>query len=350
MSTPSAALAFVGAGSLGQTYAALLARSGQAVTLLATPSTAARLLAAKQIRLVGVVDVSVPVAPAPAPPGSVGITDDPARLPPGVGLVFTTKGHHLPAAVASVRAAWPGADDAAAWVAGVQNGVAKDDVLTEAFGAARVVGAATILGAGRVETGEVRVTSLGMTYLGEFSGERSARVAAATAALAAAGIPAEEPGDIRGVLWSKACNAAGVFGVAVLAAPNGPWLFHNPDLMRAYLALVRETAAIARAEGVRVGNYPHFPPIRTYAEEPIGEIIAAMPPPPAPAEPATPAAPPSHPSMVQDFLAGRPMEVDEIFGDLVARAERGGIPAPTLAFVRDVLRGLNGASRAAGTR
>lgn len=334
MSASPAALAFAGAGSLGQSYAALLAQSGQAVALLATPGTAARLLAAGRIRLAGVADVSVPVAPAPAPPGSVGVTDNPAHLPPGVGLIFTTKGHHLPAAVAAVRAVWPAEGDAA-WVAGVQNGVVKDDVLREAFGAARVVGAATILGAGRTDDGAVRVTSLGMTYLGEFAGRSSGRVAAAVAALVAAGIPAEEPDDIRGVLWSKACNAAGVFGVAVLAAPNGPWIFHNPDLMRAYLALVQETAAIARAEGVRVGDYPQFPPIRTYAERPAEETVAAMPPPPAPA------VPPSQPSMVQDFLAGRPMEVDEIFGDLVARAARGGVPAPTLTFVRDVLRGLN---------
>ena len=53
---PGKSLSFVGAGALGQAFAALLARSGQAATLLATPGTAAHLLTAGVIRLRGVVE------------------------------------------------------------------------------------------------------------------------------------------------------------------------------------------------------------------------------------------------------------------------------------------------------
>ena len=53
-------LALVGAGSLGQAFAALLARSGQPVTLLATPATCGRLREAGGIRLRGVVTLDVP--------------------------------------------------------------------------------------------------------------------------------------------------------------------------------------------------------------------------------------------------------------------------------------------------
>ena len=70
MSAIASSLAFVGAGALGQSFAGLLAKNGQAVTLLATPRTAASLLAAGRIRLRGVVDHDIPVAPAPAPPGA----------------------------------------------------------------------------------------------------------------------------------------------------------------------------------------------------------------------------------------------------------------------------------------
>lgn len=332
-------LAFVGAGSLGQSFAALLARSGQVVTLLATPGTAQRLLENGHVRLAGVVDIAVPAVPAPAPPGSVGVTADARDLPAGCGLVFVTKSHQLARAIETVRAAWPAPDDEAAWVAGLQNGIVKDDRLAAAFGAERVIGGATILGAQRKEDGEVRVTSLGMTYLGELGGAASARVGAAVAALHAAGIPAESPADIRSILWSKACNATGVFGVSMLIGPNGPLFSFDPDLMRAYLTLVRETAAIARAEGVAVGNYPQFPPMRTYVEQPIEQTVAALPPPPPRSGPR------SQPSMVQDYLAARPMEVEDVFGDLVTRAERSGVAVPSLVFVRNILRGLNHAAR-----
>jgi 2-dehydropantoate 2-reductase len=331
-------LALVGAGSLGQTFAGLLARSGQAVTLLATPGTAARLRAAGCVRLLGAVDGAVPVAAAPAPPGAVGVTADPAALPAGAGVLFTTKGHQLRPAVAAVRAAWPAAGDAAAWVGGVQNGMAKDDVLAAAFGPERLVGAVCILGAERSPDGPVFVTALGCTYLGEMDGRASPRVAAAIAALTRAGIPAEAAADIRSVLWSKACNAAGVFGVSVLCRASGPRLFSDPDLVRAYLGLVRETAALAAAHGVPAGDYTNFT-IRTFVSRPDEATVAALAgkgflaPAPGTRE--------FFPSMTQDLLAGRALEVDDVFGDLVERADRAGVAVPRLRLVRDLLRGLD---------
>lgn len=333
-----APLAFVGAGALGQTFAALLARSGQAVTLLATPQTAARLLEVGQIRLRGVVTADIPVAPAPAAPGRVGITTEAAQLPSEAGLIFLTKGHQLPDAIATVRTAWPALEDDAAWVTGFQNGMATDRLLAGAFGAARVVGGATILSGERHADGDVTVTSLGATYLGELAGGESSRVALAIDALTRAGIPAEAPADIRSVLWSKACNAAGVFGVSVLARAPGSYIFADTNFLRAYLALVRETAAVGAAHGSAVGNYPNFPPIRTYVTRPEAETLAAIPPQPFPNGG-------SLPSMTQDMLAGRPIEVEVVFGDLVARAEAVGVAVPQLTLVRDLLRGLDRIAR-----
>lgn len=338
MSVTPSSLAFVGSGALGQSFAGLLAKSGQCVTLLATPGSAARLLADGRIRLRGVVDVDVPAVPVPAPLGSVGVTANPADLPAGAGVIFLTKGHRLAAAMATVRAVWPAPGDDDAWVAGLQNGLAKDDMLADAFGAARLVGGATILGGGRESDGSVTVTSLGMTYLGEMAGGSSPRVDAAINVLKSAGIPAEAPASIQSVLWSKGCNAAGVFGVSVLARSTASHLFADASLMRAYLALVRETAATGMAYGVEVGNYPNFPPIRTFVVTPDAQTLATIKPGPLPRGG-------SMPSMTQDLLAGRPMEVEQVFGDLVERAERAGVPVPHLTFVRDVLRGIDRITR-----
>jgi 2-dehydropantoate 2-reductase len=283
--------------------------------------------------------LDLPVAPAPALPGQVGLTDDPAKLPPAAGVIFATKGHQLAGAIAAVRAGWAPTADGGAWVAGVQNGLVKDDYLVEAFGPAQVVGAVTILGAQREADGTIAVTSRGATYLGELAGGTSPRVSDAVARLQAAGIPTEATADIQSVLWSKECNAVGVFAVSVLTQGGAPSLMRNPDLLRAYLALVRETAAVASAYGVAVGDYAGFP-IRTYLETPEAELVAA-----AAARAATPApavgGPRSLPSMVQDRLAGRPMEVEAIFADVVARAERVGVPVPRITLMRDLLRGIN---------
>jgi len=334
---PRVTLAIVGAGSLGQSFSGLLAANGQTVTVLATPGSATRLLAAGKIRLRGIVALDVPVAPAPAAAGVVGVTADPRDLPRDTGLIFATKGHQLPVAIDEVRAVWPARDDRTSWVAGIQNGLVKDDLLAAAFGPERLVGAVTILGGQREADGGVAMMSRGATYLGEMAGGSSPRVEAAVATLQAAGIPTEAAPDIRSVLWSKECNAVGVFGVSVLARTSSPGLGRSPHFVRAYLSLIREVGATAAAYGVRIGDYAGFS-IKTYLDKPDDEVLAIF---------ASRVTAPragqteSYPSMMQDLLAGRPMEVDQIFADVVARAERVGVPVPRITLVRDLIRGID---------
>ena len=203
MSTQHAALAFVGAGALGQAFAGFLAASGQPVAILVTESRAAQLYRDQYVRLYGVRELAIPIAAAPAPAGTIGITTDPAQLPDVEGLIFTTKAHQLPDAIATVRRAWKTSGDRIRWVAGAQNGLAKDTMLIEAFGPERSVGMVTILSGQSDPDGRINVRSVGMTYLGEFAGGGSARVGAAVAALNQAGIPATAAADIQSVLPSS---------------------------------------------------------------------------------------------------------------------------------------------------
>jgi 2-dehydropantoate 2-reductase len=338
-------LAIVGAGSLGQAFAGALAAAGGAVTVLATPRTAEALLGAGRIRLHGAIEAESPVTGGAAEPGVVAVTTDPARLPAGAGVVFTPKGHNLPAAIDQVRAAWPRPGDDAAWVCGIQNGIVKDDLLAQAFGPERVVGAVTILGGQREPDGRVAVTSRGATFLGEFSDQPSARVEAAVGALVAAGVPTEAVTNIRTVLWSKMCNAAGLFAVTCLSRVTSNRFGHYGDLVRAYMGLIRETAAVAAAQGIPMGDYPGFP-IKSYLSRSDDEVVAYFAERAAPFTP-TPGAPESRTSMLQDLLAGRPLEVDAIYGDVVERGQRLGVAVPRLTLARDLVRAIDPARQPA---
>jgi len=324
--------AIVGAGALGQAFAAHLCAAGQPVLLVGTERSTRALLEAGCIRVRGASELTVPVAPTPSGrTGVVTVTTAAGDVPHGAGMLFATKAHQLPGACDEVLAAEP------AWVAGVQNGLVKDDVLTARFGPRRVVGMATIYGGGRLPSGEVAVASLGRTYVGELNGRSSERSLAIAEALNAAGVPTESEPDIRSVTWSKACNAAGVFGVSVLTRTTGSELMSDPNLVRAYLSLVRETAAIADAHGIVLGDYFGFP-IKTFVDHTDDETIAAR-----AGTPPT-GTPRQFPSMTQDLLAGRSLEAEEIFGDLVERGERVGLAVPRLRLVRDLCRGLQRAS------
>src|SRR5450631_1252126 len=88
----------VGAGSLGQSFAALLARGGQAVTLLATPRSASRLRANGAIRLRGAVEAVVKVEAE-----GVVVTSEASDVPDGAVVLFATKGYDLAAAIDTVQ-------------------------------------------------------------------------------------------------------------------------------------------------------------------------------------------------------------------------------------------------------
>ena len=342
--TGRAPIGIVGAGSLGQAYAALLARAGDNVVLLASPDSALRLQGAGRVLLTGAVTADVPIGAPGVRGGTLAVTDDPSALALVDGVIFATKGHQLRRAAADVARAMEAQVGREWWVAGVQNGIVKDDILRDTFGDARLIGAVSILGAGREDDGTVRVGGLGMTYLGEFDPPPATvtpRVHDLVGRLVAAGIPSAGVPDIRSVLWSKACNAVGIFGVSVLTRLAGPPMWANPDLVRAFRALVRETDAVAKASGVTVGDYRGFP-IRTYLQMTASEHVeyaAGL----VASSPVGPVAPGAYPSMTQDLLAGRQMEVEEVFGDVVARAERLGVDTPRLTLVSDLLRGLNAA-------
>ena len=332
-------IVIVGAGSLGQTYAAALASNGEAVTLLATPRSAERLLKAGSIRVHGAIDLEVPTGPARSPNGTVSVTADPAEIPAGAGMIFTTKSHQIAKAARNIKQVWPQSDDENAWVAGIQNGIVKDDILAEIFGSERVIGAVAITGAQREPSGAVAVASRGATYFGEFTGGPSERAAEIANAFTAAGLPAEQPADIKSVLWSKMCNATGFFAVSTLSRVSSSHFGHYPELVRVYLDLVRETAAIANALGVEIGSYAGFP-IKRYLDQTDEETLVFFAANAVPFD-KTPPGPPSRTSMLQDLVAERPLEVDEIFADVVARAERLGVPAVRLTVMRDLIRAID---------
>ncbi len=339
-SASDAGVAIVGAGALGQAYAAQLARGGVPTTLLARAASALTLVEAGGIRLSGVLDLHVAVRTREQPEQvdaapSVTVVTDATSIPPGAGVVFATKAHQLHAAVQQVRAAQR---QVPAWVLGVQNGLQKDSVLEAAFGSERVVGAATIMSAQHAPNGGIVMTALGPTYLGDLDTRGAQRADAAAELLSAAGVQVQRELDVRRVLWSKACNAAGVFGVCVLARCSGVRMSGSPELVRAYLTIVREVASVAKTYGVTLGDFPGFP-MRTYVERSDDETIAFL------GEQVQQlrarGAPENYPSMVQDVLAGRPMEVEGVFGDLVERGERVGVPTPALRFATQLLRGID---------
>jgi 2-dehydropantoate 2-reductase len=114
--------------------------------------------------------------------------------------------------------------------------------------------------------------------------------------------------DFLSVVWRKLCfNSAGVLSTLVLQ-PAG--VIRGEAMGEAALEIIRECAAVARAEGAQL-------------EENIAEIILA-------AQRAAPAD--SINSMLADRQAGRPVEIDARNGVIVRLGRKHGIATPANAM------------------
>src|SRR5690606_27993023 len=155
-------------------------------------------------------------------------------------VVLTPKGHNLDVAIEALRTSW---SPTTGYVLGLQNGVQKDRLLTEAFGADRVLGAATVLGARREADDVVRVTSFGQTYLGEFGGASSERLRELDARFNDAGAPCRSDLDISRLLWTKCVNALAVFGVSCLTQLPSSVMMRSEKLVGVFLDILTEAAS-----------------------------------------------------------------------------------------------------------
>jgi 2-dehydropantoate 2-reductase len=330
-----AQVTIVGAGSLGLVLAAALARSGHLVTMLGRPASAAALRERAEIEVTGQLTLTVPVGAPPATAGQVAVTAEAAELPNANAVLFTSKGHDLPASIEEVADGWPAERRPGSFVAGLQNGVVKDELLVAAFGHSAVVGAATVLGAHRRLPGAATVSGLGTTFFGEFDAPSSARAERMAEIFVAAGLPSVVVTEIKSLLWAKFCNAIGIFGVSALTRLPSIEIFARPPLAFAYRSLLDEAAAVAAAEGVQIKDFPDLP-MRTYLRPTPEEAVAEMGRRVSPVR----SGPPGFSSIAQDLAAGRRTEIEETFGDLLRRAHAHGLQVPRAELVYHVVSGL----------
>jgi 2-dehydropantoate 2-reductase len=328
-------LVLAGAGAMGCGLAALLSASGTATTLFARPRTARDLIEHGGLGLDGVAAGRIPAAAGPGAPGVLGVVADPAEFPDRCGIVFATKGPQLAECVATVTTGLAHAGRSARWVAGLQNGVLKDDVLAAGFGAGAVLRMVSTLNA-RVESARrVVVSGWGHTYVGATGGEPGDADRFA-AALGAAGAPATALSAERAdaVIWTKCVNAVGVFGVSALTRLPTNVAFARPELVDAYLSLAAEAAGVARANGVVLADFEGLPMNSRLSAE-RGAAVATI---VADTMALGPQAP-SYSSMAQDVIAGRPTEVHQVLGDLVDRAAAAGVSVPLMRFAYALIAG-----------
>ncbi len=195
----------------------------------------------------------------------------------------------------------------------LQNGMGNREKLAKALGARRVALGVTTIGANLMGAGRVRLAGEGVISLSVHS-----RLAPLGEMLRKAGFVVEAAPDPDSLLWGKlVINAAINPLTALLGVPNGA-LLERPTARALMVAVAREAAAVAVAQGLHL---PYPDPVM--AVETIARRTAA-----------------NRSSMLQDIQRGAPTEIDAICGAIVTAGEGTGVPTPVNRTLWQLVKAL----------
>jgi len=293
----------MGSGGVGGYFGAKLQKGGADVNFIAR---GAHLAAMRENGL------TVESAHDPIRLPKVNATDDPKEIGPVDIVLFAVKLWDTESAAKSLLPI-VGPETG---IISLQNGVQKDDVLRQIFGAGAVMGGAAYMATtiGRpgviVQTGHMQ-----RLVFGEYDGKRSPRAEALLAAARAGGINAEIADDIRRALWEKYVFLVALSGATTsMRVPLGP-IRANPRTRQFVLDLMHEAVAVGRAQGVALPE--DFVEQRIPFFEGLPDTMTS--------------------SMHHDLQRGQRLEVQWLSGGVADMGAKLGVPTPANRAVYDIL-------------
>jgi 2-dehydropantoate 2-reductase len=286
----------LGAGALGGYFGGRLLKGGADVTFLVRPARAAQLQ--RDGLVVKAQDGEIRL---PARTVFKDAIDGPYDV-----VLLCCKAYDLAGAIDAIAPAM----GASSVVLPMLNGMRHIAVLTDRFGAGRVLGGVTAINAALMPDGTIvqSLLRINITMFGELTGEPSARCAAIQQALAAGGLPATVSDDINGMMWWKFFGFTAIATIASLTRARAGAIARSGAGASFVSAVVAECARIAEAEGFpqKADTFNLLRGMFSQADSTYG------------------------PSLLVDIEGGRRTEGEHTIGDMVERATRRGLEAPIL--------------------
>lgn len=313
--------AVVGAGAIGSILAAHLVRSGHAVTVLARGRRAQQ-IQEHGLRITGLADISTRVP----------VLTDPSQLHEAKVLIIATKTPGSEQALQQLRHVQV---DAAV---SIQNGLLKNELLARTFGPEHTLGALANTSGELLASGEVLFTRNVNLFVGELTGEMSARARQIVKMIDDSGVRASVVPDILAREWSKFACWAGFMSLSLTTRAVTWRYLSDPDSALLVVRLAREVASLAKAQGVTLTEDQALLPLRIVLDAPEAEAVAAV----QKVGAAYQSTAPEHRmSSLQDLLAGRGLEIEETLGYAAHKANELRLPLPLLNAFYHLVRAVD---------
>ena len=308
----------VGPGGLGGTVAALLGRGGACeVTVVGRPGAHIETIQKSGLRLTGLQEFTV----------QIDAVDEAKRIPECDVLIFTVKAQDTRAALQGT--AHIHVRDLAV---SLQNGVVKDDLLVEAFGKEKVIGAVAIVAGERPEPGVVNWTYDGGTQFGELDGERSERVASMADMFQQAGLNAHTSGSIQSSTWTKMVAWIPIGLISTLSRMDNAGTLSHRLLATEFVGMVRELSALAAKKGIPLIDFGPYH-VQTWCQGSLEEAVELVMTSPLASSKTT------H-SALQDIQKGNPTEFSACVGPMIEDAGINSVPVAAVQVMYSTLMGL----------
>ena len=316
---------FWGAGAIGGTIGAWLARAGHDITLVDTVAEHIDAINRNGLTITGPIAEFTQRVPAFTPETVTGTWDQ---------IVLATKAHHTAIAL---RALLPHLS-ATGYIVSAQNGLNELEI-ADAVGAERTVGAFVNFGADYLEPGVILHGSRAAVVVGEIDGRITPRITAIRDVWRDFDDRAIVTPNIWGFLWGKEAYGAMLFATALTHDSIADALA-RPEYRHIYIALAREILAVAAARGVTPEAFDGFDPAAYLpsaasgaAEQSLDALVAH-----------NRRSAKTHSGIWRDLaVRKRPTEVDAQLGIVVILGAAAGVPTPLtarlVALIHDIEMG-----------
>jgi 2-dehydropantoate 2-reductase len=207
----------------------------------------------------------------------------------------------------------------------LMNGLGVEERFAAWFGEERVFGGLAFTCINRGEPGFVHHLGYGAVTVGHFR-DNPAQLAEAARLWQGSRVQVATAPSLLRARWEKLCWNIPFNGMTIAAGGVATgWVLADAALREETRTLMKEVVAVGNADLARQGDEG-----RIDGEEMIGRMFRL-----------TETMGDYRPSTLIDFLEGRPLEVDAIFGEPLRRARSLDVDTPRLAMMTAVLRSLD---------
>ncbi|MGD9896170.1 MAG: 2-dehydropantoate 2-reductase [Candidatus Methylacidiphilaceae bacterium] len=205
----------------------------------------------------------------------------------------------------------------------LQNGLGNEEWLAEEFPKHAILGGIVFACLTRTESGTVENSGFGKIEIGAHKGAGEALLREIACLFERAGVSCTVVENLEAARWRKLAWNIPFNGLAVAAGGRDvEEILGDPQLTRLAVGLMEEVAAAAERRQLP------FP--EGWIERMMNDTARMG---------------SYRPSTLLDFLAGRPIEIEAIWGEPLHRAESMGVPVPRMQAIYALLRSLDRLSR-----